>query len=108
MYTVDQLADCLFVEVHIGDGGEQPRDHQPPCVGVDRGIAVCGSGQPDECARQLVLKFRHIGGLAADTGLPGAAGAAHCLFTLKAKHLVIHLESLSFFNQVYFRPWKWS
>ena len=50
----------------------------------------------------------HIGGLATDTGLPGAAGAAHCLFTLKAKHLVIHLESLSFFNQVYFRPWKWS
>ena len=37
----------------------RPLDHQPPCIGVDRCIAICGSCQPNERARQLVLKLRH-------------------------------------------------
>ena len=48
----------FFVEAHIGDGSEQALDHQPPCISVDRCIAICGSCQPNERARQLVLKLR--------------------------------------------------
>ena len=90
VYPIDQLPNGLFVEAHIGYGGEQALDHQPPCIGVDRCIAVRDSCQPNERARQLVLKFRYIGGLAADTGFSGTTGAASRLLTLKAKHFVIH------------------
>ena len=42
MHSIDQLADCLFVEAHIGDGSEQALDHQPPspliCI---QGIIYC-------------------------------------------------------------------
>ena len=90
VYSIDQLADCLFVEVHIGYGGEQSLDHQPPCIGIDRCIAVRGSCQSNERARQLVLKLRYIGGLTADTSLTGTAGTTRCLLALKAKHFMIH------------------
>ena len=90
VHLFDQLANGLFVEVHISDGGEQSLDHQPPCIGIDRCIGVRGSCQPNERARQLVLKFRYIGGLAADTGLTGTAGTTRCLLALKAKHFMIH------------------
>ena len=90
VHLFDQLANGLFVEVHISDGGEQSLDHQPPCIGIDRSIAVRSSGQPNERARQLVLKLRHFGGFAADTGFSGTADTAGRLLTLKAKHFMIH------------------
>ena len=93
VYPTDQLPDGLFVETHIGDGGEQALDHQPPCIWRCQRIAISGACQTNECASQLVLEFRHLSGFSADTGFSGTTGAACRLLTLKTKHPVIHCRS---------------
>ena len=90
MHPVDQSADGFFIKIHIGNGGEQPLDHQPPCIPVHiRGI-VGGTRQPHQRAGQLVLKLRHIGGLAAYPRFSRAAGTERRLLTLKTEHFVVH------------------
>ena len=68
MYLIDQLPNGLFVEAHIGDGGEQALDHQPPSPLIRiRGI-IYRTGQSNQSASQLILKLRHLSGFAADAG----------------------------------------
>ena len=93
VYLIDQRPNGLFVEAHIGDGGEQALDHQPPCIWRCQRIAISGACQTNECASQLVLEFRHLSGFSADTGFSGTTGAASRLLALKAKHSVIHCRS---------------
>jgi len=93
MYPVNQIPDSLFVKVHIGDGGEQALDHQPPSPLIRiRGI-IYRTGQSNQSASQLILKLRHLSGFAADAGFSGTTGAACCLLALKTKHPVIHCRS---------------
>ena len=93
MYPVNQIPDSLFVKVHIGDGGEQALDHQPPSPLIRiRGI-IYRTGQSNQSASQLILKLRHLSGFSADTGFSGTTGAASRLLTLKTKHPVIHCRS---------------
>lgn len=93
VYPIDQLPNGLFVEAHIGDGGEQALDHQPPSPLIRiRGI-IYRTGQSNQSASQLILKLRHLSGFAADAGFSGTTGAASRLLTLKAKHPAIHCRS---------------
>ena len=109
MYPVNQIPDRLFVEVYVGDGGEQSLNHQLPGLRAWLGVSVYGTGQTDQCTGQFILKRCHIGGLAAYPGFPGTAAASGCLLTLKTKHLMIHFEILAFFfSPGYFHQWKGS
>ena len=93
VYPIDQLPNGLFVEAHIGDGGEQALDHQPPSPLIRiRGI-IYRTGQSNQSTSQLILKLRHLSGFAADAGFSGTTGAASRLLTLKAKHPAIHCRS---------------
>jgi hypothetical protein len=90
MYPVNQIPDSLFVKVHIGDGGEQALDHQPPSPLIRiRGI-IYRTGQSNQSASQLILKLRHLSGFAADAGFSSTTSAACRLLALKTKHPVIH------------------
>ena len=101
VHPVDQRADGVGIEAHVGDGREQPLDHQPPSAVVHGRGVVRRPCQTDQRARQLVLKPRHVGAFAADACIPGAAGAAGRLFALKTKHLLLHVCASRFKG---FRP----
>ena len=90
MHPVDQSADGFFIKIHIGNGGEQSLDHQPPCIPVHIRGVIGGTRQPHQRAGQLVLKLRHIGGLAAYPRFSRAAGTERRLLTLKTEHFVVH------------------
>ena len=93
VYLIDQRPNGLFVEAHIGDGGEQALDHQPPSPLIRiRGIIYC-TGQSNQSASQLILKLRNLSGFAADAGFSSTTSAACRLLALKTKHPVIHCRS---------------
>ena len=46
MHPVDQSADGFFIKIHIGNGGEQSLDHQPPCIPVHIRGVIGGTRQP--------------------------------------------------------------
>ena len=93
VYLIDQLPNGLFVEAHIGDGGEQPLDHQPPSPLIHIRSIIYRTGQSNQSDSQLILKLRHLSGFSADAGFSGTTGAASRLLALKAKHPVIHCRS---------------
>ena len=90
VHPIHQFIERRLVKVDIGDGGKEPFDHQPPGGGRGLCAAVCGAGKADQGAGQPILKIGHVGRLSAHAGLAGAASASGGLFTLKAKHLLIH------------------
>ena len=97
MDRVDLALHGLRVKAYIGDRGEQPFQH-----GAMRGfrgcVAVRGPRQADQRAGQLVLQSGHLRIFAADAARPRAARAAGRLFTLGAKHLLIHRKFLRSFH----------
>ena len=104
MVLSGEIEHYLSLGCDHGYSGKQPLDHQTPCTLIYIGRIIYRTGQSNQSTGQFVLKLRYIGGLSADACFSHAAGAACCLLTLKTKHFSIHLEILTFFNQVYFRP----
>ena len=63
---LDQLANGLCVEVHIGDGSEQPLDGEAVDLFVTAQL-VGVEGQGFQAVQQQILQGGHIGLLATDT-----------------------------------------
>ena len=96
MDALGQLVHGLRVEVHVGDGGEQPF-HQQKCLFRGGGPPLADelAGVGDECAGQAVLRRCRVRAFAADTGLTGTGSAVRRLLALKTKHLFVHFRTLS-------------
>ena len=93
LLPVDLLGQGRHVvrrEVHIGNGGEEALQQQPPGGPVGLAVAAYGPGQADQRAGQLVLEPGRLRRFPADAPGAGAAGAAGGLLTLKAKHRLFH------------------
>ena len=89
MHAVDQLAYGVVIEIHVGDSGEQTREHY--LIRLARRIHTLGGArQRDQRAGQLILKFGSIGAFAAHARIAHAAHTARCLLTLKTKHFAVH------------------
>ena len=92
----DQGGNGVIAEIYVGHSGKQALQHQPVGVCAEPVfIAFRGPGKADERAGEPVLKNGGIRLFAAYARAAGAGGAAGSLFTLKTKHMFLHVLSSS-------------
>ena len=88
-----ELTDRIVMKIDVGDRGKQPFYKYLPCIIRVKSTSICGPGQPDQRPRQLILQPCGLFTLSAHALFPCTPGTSGCLFTLKAKHLLIHCHS---------------